>query len=145
MNIKEELYKPLPSEALKPHPSKSYLTTIKPIYVTDRLNDVFGLEGWTNEVEVVSIKEIGKRWWIVAKVTLICGKIRREQYGGNDNPDFGDAFKGAVTDGLTKCASYIGVGADVYKGKTITPKNNSVFDDLQYEDNHLRTISKEEE
>ena len=143
MNIKEELYKPLPSEALKPHPSKSYLTTIKPIYVTDRLNDVFGLEGWTNEVEVVSIKEIGKRWWVVAKVTLICGKIRREQYGGNDNQDFGDAFKGAVTDGLTKCASYIGVGADVYKGKTKTPKNNSVFDDLQYEDGHLNSISQE--
>jgi hypothetical protein len=42
--------------------------------------------------------------------------IRIEQYGGNANPDRGDAYKGACTDALSKCASYLGIGMDVYKG-----------------------------
>jgi len=42
--------------------------------------------------------------------------IAIEQFGGNDNPDRGDAYKGACTDALSKCASYLGIGMDVYKG-----------------------------
>ena len=30
---------PLPAEAVSPHPTKNYLSTIKAIYVTERLND----------------------------------------------------------------------------------------------------------
>ena len=33
------------------------------------------------------------------------------------NPDpVADAYKGACTDALSKCASYLGIGMDVYKG-----------------------------
>ena len=39
--------------------------------------------------------------------------IAIEQFGGNDNPDRGDAYKGACTDALSKCASYLGIGMDV--------------------------------
>jgi hypothetical protein len=62
---------------------------------------------------------------IVMKVVLkvpVYG-IRIEQYGGSENEDAGDAYKGAVTDALGKIASYLGVGIDVYKGGGPTKSN----------------------
>jgi hypothetical protein len=50
--------------------------------------------------------------------------IEYECYGGNDNADRGDAYKGATTDALTKIGSWLGIGADVFKGlhdKTAKP------------------------
>ena len=47
------LKEPLPAKALKPHPSKSFLTTINSIYVTERLNDVFGIGSWQTKSEIV--------------------------------------------------------------------------------------------
>jgi hypothetical protein len=50
--------------------------------------------------------------------------IELESFGGNDNGgensknhDTGDAYKGAVTDALTKICSYLEIGMDVFKGK----------------------------
>ena len=114
--IKQELLEPLPSEALKQHPTRKYLTTINSIYVIERLNDVFGLEGWKAKYEVVFQDDN----WVVAKCFLTAGEIAVEQYGGNDNPDIGDRFKGACTDALTKCGSYIGVGSHVWKNKYVS-------------------------
>jgi len=59
---------------------------------------------------------------VVAECILQCfppdqsKPITRQTFGGNDNKDLGDAFKGACTDALTKAASQIGIGAEVYKG-----------------------------
>jgi hypothetical protein len=110
------LKRPLPSEAIKPHPTKTYLSSIKAIYVVERLNEVFGLGGWfaTNEV----VKEEGK--WVVIKTTFNApeyGIVIPDIFGGNDNADLGDAYKGACTDALTKIGSYLYIGMDVYKGK----------------------------
>ena len=115
--IKQELLEPLPSEALKQHPTRKYLTTINSIYVIERLNDVFGLDGWKAKYEVVFQDDN----WVVAKCFLTAGEIAVEQYGGNDNPDIGDRFKGACTDALTKCGSYIGVGSHVWKNEKVSP------------------------
>ena len=41
--IREKLRAPFPSEEIAPHPTKKFLSTIKAIYVTERLNDVFGI------------------------------------------------------------------------------------------------------
>lgn len=112
-NLLEQLKAPLPPQAVAPNPDKPGLSSIKVIYVVERLNEVFGLNGWhmTNEV-------VEKGAMVVVKGTLIIEDygIRIEQYGGNANPDRGDAYKGACTDALSKCASYIGIGMDVYKG-----------------------------
>ena len=80
------LKSPLPPEAVKPHPTKNYLSSIKAIYVVERLNEVFGLGGWfaTNEV----VKEEGKM--IVVKSTFNApeyGIMIPDIFGGNDNPD----------------------------------------------------------
>lgn len=117
----EKLKAPLPQEAVSPNPERPHLSVIKVIYVVERLNEVFGLNGWRISNHVV---EQGKM--IVVKGTLMVSEygIEIEQYGGNDNPDRGDAYKGACTDALSKCASYLGVGMDVYKGLRTGPQKN---------------------
>lgn len=117
-----QLKKPLPPEAVKPHPTKSYLSSIKAIYVVERLNEVFGTGKWHLKSEVIN----DKTDMIVVKAILTIPEygIELESYGGNDNGgegsknhDLGDAYKGAVTDALTKICSYLGIAMDVYKGK----------------------------
>jgi len=113
--IREQLRKPLPAEAISQHPTKTFLSTIKAIYVVERLNDVFGIGGWFVKNEV--IKE-GEKWIIMkATLTVPAHEIEIEQFGGNDNADPGDAYKGAATDALTKIGSYLEIGIDVFKGK----------------------------
>jgi hypothetical protein len=78
---------------------------IKVIYVVERLNDVFGLNGWHVDNEIV---ETGRMVVVRATLSIPRYSIAIEQFGGNDNPDRGDAYKGACTDALSKCASYLG-------------------------------------
>jgi len=118
--LQTRLSEPLPAEAIKPHPSKSYLSTINSIYVTERLNQVFGVGRWGTTSEVI---EQGEKM-IVLRVHLWANSpvdgqdmIKLEAYGGNDNVDRGDAYKGAMTDALTKIGSFLGIGADVWKDK----------------------------
>jgi hypothetical protein len=112
----ELLKKPLPKEAVTPHPTKSYLSNIKAIYVVERLNDVFGLGGWQTKNKVI---EAGTDMIVVKSIfTAPEYEITIESYGGNDNKDRGDAYKGACTDALTKIGSYLGIGMDVFKGLT---------------------------
>ena len=120
---KKALSAPLPPEAISQHPTKTYLSSIKGIYVTERFNEVFGTGKWTVKVEKVgeypaSSAKMGPM--VVIKVTFEVPSegIYYESYGGNDNVDVGDAYKGATTDALTKIGSYLGVGIDVYKGKS---------------------------
>ena len=110
---KEALQKPLPPEAISPHPSKSFLSAIKAIYVVERLNEVFGIGGWKVENEFV--ERVDKM--VVIKARFTSGDIYIENFGGNDNADLGDAYKGACTDALTKIGSYLEIGMDVFKGK----------------------------
>lgn len=109
------LRQPLPAEAKKPHPTKKFLTTINAIYVTERLNDVFGVGSWGVKSEMID--NSGKM--VVVKTTLSIPEygIEYECYGGNDNPDLGDAYKGAVTDAITKIGSWLGIGVEVWKNQ----------------------------
>ena len=132
-NIAEELSKELPKEALQPIPGKPYLTSIKGIYVTERFNEVFGVGGWRVKVEFVERKDEA----VVVKVIFeVPDKgIYYECYGGNNNKDLGDAYKGATTDALTKIGSYLGVGLEVFKGKVSLISN----DDLKKKINSYKT------
>jgi hypothetical protein len=112
-DLKVKLKEPLPREAVSPNPQKPGLSVIKVIYVVERLNEVFGLNGWHVDNEVV---ETGRMVVVRATLSIPRYAITIEQFGGNDNPDRGDAYKGACTDALSKCASYLGIGMDVYKG-----------------------------
>jgi hypothetical protein len=113
------LNQPLPQEALKQHPTNAYLTTINAIYVTERLNQVFGVGAWQTHVEEVTTMPSGKNVMVVTKTCFEVEEygIHLEAYGGNDNADLGDAYKGSMTDALTKIGSYLGIGAHVWKNQ----------------------------
>jgi len=121
--MREKLNAPLPDEAVKAHPTKTYLSSIKAIYVTERLNDVFGVGSWRIKVEEA---KVGEKGMVVVKVIFEIPEygIYLECFGGNDNGgdtsknfDLGDAYKGATTDALTKIGSWLEIGIDVFKGK----------------------------
>lgn len=117
----------LPDWAIKSHPTKQNMTVIHPMAVVERLNDVFGVGGWNFTTDYLSCEEAvqqtkkGPRKVFMSAVRgrLEIPKegIKLEQYGGSMNDDKGDALKGGATDALTKIASYLNVGAEIYKGK----------------------------
>lgn len=145
-DMRKKLNAPLPAEAVKPHPTKTYLSSIKAIYVTERLNDVFGIGAWTLKTELITSTEKGM---IVVKVTLTIPEygVYYESFGGNDNGgeasknfDLGDAYKGATTDAITKICSYMEIGIAVFKGQKSQPEpsqkpksNNDSFTPLMSE------------
>jgi hypothetical protein len=126
----DKLKTPLPQDAIKENsdPKKKGMSSNKSINITERLNEVFGLGQWLQVdkfVEKVAKPEgSGKGDSIVLKSILIVPKygIYFEAYGGNDNYDPGDAYKGACTDALTKMAAFLYVGMDVFKGHPETSK-----------------------
>ena len=121
----ELLNQPLPQEALKQHPTKKFLSTINAIYVTERLNSVFGVGQWQTHVEVVDAKPTkpdrnnNVSIMVVTKTTFEVPEygIHYECFGGNDNDDLGDAYKGSTTDAITKIGSFLGIGAHVWKNQ----------------------------
>jgi hypothetical protein len=149
----EALQAPLPGWAVKPHPTRKGMSAIHPMAIIDRLNEVFGVGGWnfhTREIEVtkeVQNTKSGPRPVYVSAVhgTLViidrkapasqkAEHIVLEQFGGSTNDDKGDALKGGATDALTKIASYLGIGASIYKGQgNRAPNTDEAPDDGLFE------------
>jgi len=124
---KDILNRKLPDWAVKNHPTKTGMSAIHPMAIIDVLNEAFGLGEWEFKSEYIQCNpwtqktRNGERsmYMSAVKGMLIVPKhgIHIEQYGGSSNDDMGDALKGGATDALTKCASYLGVGASIYKGQ----------------------------
>lgn len=132
----ELLNKALPEWAVKDHPTKRGMSAIHPMAIIDRLNEVFGVGKWNFKTEYIQCNpwtqkvavykngqktdETKDRQMYMSAVKGILEvpslQLHIEQYGGSSNDDMGDALKGGATDALTKCASYLGVGASIYKG-----------------------------
>ncbi len=121
----DQLNKKLPEWAIKDHPTKKNMTVIHPMAVIERLNEVFGVGGWQYTTEYMSCepfvqktKNGGRDMFMSAvKGRFTTKEIILEQYGGSSNDDMGDALKGGATDALTKIASYLNIGAEIYKGQ----------------------------
>ncbi len=128
--LRKMLSQPMPKESIKPHPTKTYLSTIKAIFVIERLNTVFGIGGWEIEHHVVE-KIPGEKPYIV-----MAGRIYMRdfdlytswQYGGHELSGKGtepaDGYKSAVTDIISKCASLLEIGIQVFKGEPNSQKSN---------------------
>lgn len=110
-------------EALSVDSSRGFpLTSIKAMYVIERLNEVFGVFGWGYEFTA----PVDLNGEFVSKVTLtIYDEEHRpyhtvSQYGGKRpvKNRITDTYKSAITDGLTKCASILGIGHSVFKGNS---------------------------
>jgi hypothetical protein len=117
-----------PKEAYKKHPTKTFLTTLKAMYVTERLNDVFGIGRWTIDVEIIERTQ---------DYVLVQGEFKSldyeviapKQFGGHKttgtNTEIADGFKSALTDCQSKIASYFEIGIEMFKGNVVigaTPK-----------------------
>jgi hypothetical protein len=118
--MREDLRKSFPDEAYSKHPTKTFLTTLKAMYVTERLNDVFGLGRWSIDHEVIERTND----YVLIQGTFKCldyEVIVPSQYGGHKtsgtNTEMADGFKSAITDCISKIASYLEVGIDMFKGK----------------------------
>ncbi len=128
-DVRAKLREPFPPEAIKPHPTKTYLSTIKAIYITERLNDVFGIGGWTLTHEIVSDSPeyVSVRGRIILNEPYDFQTL--DQYGGHvktgTNTEPADGYKSSVTDCLSKCASYLEIGIDIFKGLAAPPKTEN--------------------
>lgn len=115
--IRKKLRRPMPKAAIKQHADNNR-SSVNPNYVIERLNDVFGEDGWEAPCEVIENgAHIVVKCSFVARVPGTYSVIRRYTFGGNTNQDRGDAYKGACTDAITKAASQIGIAGAVYKGQ----------------------------
>ena len=138
-----KIAEPLPPEAIAAHPRMTGLSTIKGIFVTERLNQVFGVGAWVVKTDLSSpittvhtTTNAGRErieYTAVAKTifTVPAHDIHYECIASSTNSDPGDAAKGATTDAITKIASWIGIGIEVYKGKhgaTPKPANANLLD-----------------
>ena len=126
--IRKKLREPFPKEAHGTVASKTYLTSIKAMYVIERLNDVFGIGRWTYESEV--IKEQSEQVLIRGQLMILdydC--FIPAQFGSHKitgkGVELADGYKSAITDGITKSASYIEIGIDVFKGNVTTPQTHN--------------------
>jgi len=99
-------------------------------YFEKALNMIFGVNGWNTEVKQVITREKKRKdkngnmqtvidITVIVRLEYMWGGVKnyKEQAGSAEayeaNP-FGDAFKSAITDGLKKCCSQLGIAGDVY-------------------------------
>lgn len=120
-----QLLEPLDPQGVTKMEFGSKLHSIKPIYITERLNDVFGVNGW--HMAIMPVEEENNyikpglpqdNPEVMFKVYFWVPEfgIRREIVASSSNRDVGDAAKGAVSDCLSKIGSMLGIGHQVYKG-----------------------------
>lgn len=116
-------------EALSTDNSRGFdLTSIKSQYIVERLNEVFGVAGWKADYVV----QVHNETQCIVKCVLIANAdkgetlIQRCAFGGSPikkNP--GDTIKSAMTDSLSKAASHMGIGNEVFKGKVKPPSKTT--------------------
>jgi len=118
----------------------TFLTGYKPQYIIERLNDVFGHDGWDYEIIEHGIE--GGDAWTKGRLTIynieyikdtVDGPVVRqkitvkEQFGTgsyNKGTSLGDSFKSSATNALEKCASLVDIGHLAYKGLVDVPDGN---------------------
>ncbi|SFK76037.1 Rad52/22 family double-strand break repair protein [Paenibacillus sp. 1_12] len=108
--------------------------------ITERLNEVLGVGYWKYEglyeTEKIIQEPNGKnpRVKMYVRFSIFNSELRdwitfidvgSEQVKPGMNE--GDATKSAITDGMKKCASRIGVGSDLYKGKITWDKQRQAI------------------
>lgn len=125
----EKLKAPFPAEAYTPDRSRGFaLTSLKAQYVVERLNEVFGIGRWglTGEWRETDdgVLYFGELYYTIKEEdgTLVTYTLDEVPgFAGLDRANSGDAYKSARTDCLSKSASYLGVGNEMYKGLIAVP------------------------
>lgn len=123
IDVYVQLCAPFPEEALQKLQRKNMtLTSVKAQYISERLNQVFGIEGWRLEPDFTEDDKgvlcIGKLFYSVGGVE--CHRVGVGYSKWSEDND-GDTYKGAMTDSISKASSQIGVANDVFKGLVKPP------------------------
>ena len=122
--------------AVSAKPGAGNLSSIKPIWVTQILNEAFGIDGWSFIAHIIPLNTPDKPFYLTEvsdkgyKTYVVMTKVQLlikpngeftgwegEVIASSSNSDLGDASKGAISDCLGKLASMLGVGAMVYRGQ----------------------------
>lgn len=122
--ISAALNKPFPAADIKPHPNDRNLKYIEGHTVIKRLNEATD-NRWDFRIITQDMRPFGKtskgadRLIITAVVELIIPNLGARQHMGVQvvNAESGgeDMWKGAITDGLKKCATLFGVALELYE------------------------------
>lgn len=131
------LKRSFPLVAYKSVPGAAKLTSLKPQYIIERLNEVFGVGRWYLDTKM--IHNTDTEYVVKGKLVFLDYEIfLHETYGSKDKYfwdkwkkenkycSLADLFKSADTDCLSKSASYLGIGMDVFKGLITVSENGTV-------------------
>lgn len=124
--IRDQLRERFPQSSLSKMPGAAKLTSIKIMYVIERLNNVFGVGEWvlewgehqfSNQDEII-IQGFIKIPKYDFQTPATFGSARQTFYKGTETPiqSIGDLGKSAVSALISKSASFLEVGIDVFKG-----------------------------
>lgn len=124
--IREKLRAPIPDQFLME--LASGLTEINFSYQMQRMDDVFGLAGWSRKSRLISVEQIGlngnsknTQWEASAEaiITIHIPGLKRvlNQFGGSSSDNKSDAMKGSVTAATSKCFQELGIGWEIYSRK----------------------------
>jgi hypothetical protein len=146
----KKLTESFPIEAYKVDKSRGFeLTSLDAQYIKDRLNETFGIFGWEFQERFTEVeKEVEVEERDPVKKTIERKKVLRsgivchgiltifhpddnslnrhiQATGGcsykSKGQNLSDIYKSAATESLSKAASYIGIGGEMYKG-LVDPK-----------------------
>lgn len=124
--IREKLRAPIPEQFLME--LASGLTEINFSYQMQRMDEVFGIAGWSRRSRLISVEKIGvngnsknTQWEAGAEavITIKIPGLKRvlNQFGGSSSDNKSDAMKGAVTAATSKCFQELGIGWEIYSRK----------------------------
>lgn len=135
----EAIQEPISNDALTSVEFGKKLTSIKPVFITERLNKVFGYGQWQTQVELIPINgqtvHLGQDskgntvYTVMVKVIFTVPNygIHYEQIASSNNTDMGDAAKGGASDALGKICSFMGIAEAVYKGEQVVFKKEKLL------------------
>jgi hypothetical protein len=114
------LNRPLPKDKIQKRPGKAGMefSYITPDFVIDTLNEAFSSD-WSTRIVSSTMYENVAVVGLELEVPTAEGKtVRKQQFGSCEvtrGLGTGEAFKGAASDALKKCATLLGLGLELYK------------------------------
>lgn len=131
----KELTAEFPTESIKAVPGSAGLTSIRPQYIIERLNEVVGLGNWSHAATLPNsagyqdtedgvlyfgtlLIRDGDKFSQQHSVGFCSRYMDRKKTMAKN---IGDMYKAAKTDSLSKAASLYGIGNSVFKGLVAPP------------------------
>jgi len=124
----DKLTKKFPDDAISSDTSRGFeLTSLKAQYIVERLNEVFGLSGWSLDG---SFEKHDKGILFIGylKIKSLDHKVQAVGFSVNKK-NLGDSYKSSRTDALSKAASWLGVGNEIFKGHGNLDSGPEVYDE----------------